>query len=189
MRRYERPEVSVAGGSILLHSCAMQTMFPMNVVNRLTASSVEWTTYTSKDWLLVAASILLLLAYEGIYLAIYHYAPHRCTLHRNIQCRKYVSISLKLLRRNLADCTLCERRWVEGLLRKKGAEVLVVQSLRNGILAANFFAGASSTIALFILGYVHSIGELWAPELDISASLLLSLFTLFIFASSASFKL
>jgi uncharacterized membrane protein len=54
---------------------------------------------------------------------------------------------------------------VEGLLRKKGAEVLVVQSLRNGILAANFFAGASSTIALFILGQITAIGGVQAAQL------------------------
>jgi len=42
------------------------------------------------------------------------------------------------------------------MMRKKGAEILVIQALRNGILAGNFFAGTSSTIALWTMGYAHA---------------------------------
>lgn len=59
----------------------------------------------------------------------------------------------------MTDFNSFERRWVEGTMRKKGSEVLVVQSFRNGILASTFFAGASSTITLFLLGYVQPIGR------------------------------
>lgn len=74
-----------------LHALAMQgTSYPIHVVNRLVQSTTSWDAYTTKDWVFIALAVAVLLAYEGFYLAIYHIAPHRCTLHRNILCRRYV---------------------------------------------------------------------------------------------------
>ena len=74
----------------LLCGGAMQTSYPIHVVNRAVQSVTSWDSYTAKDWVFIALAVIVLLAYEGFYLAVYHLAPHRCTLHRNILCRRYV---------------------------------------------------------------------------------------------------
>mgnify|MGYP007097017710 CR=1 FL=1 len=68
----------------------MQAIFPINVMNKASATSADWLLYTWKDWLLMSLSVVILLAYEGVFLFIYHVSPHHCTLHRNINARKYV---------------------------------------------------------------------------------------------------
>jgi hypothetical protein len=135
----------------------MQTIFPVNVASKLATANSDWLLYTWKDWLLIGLSIAVLLIYEGVFLFVYHVSPHHCTLHRNISARKYAKLpNLHFLVQKLT-LYLSERRWVESLLKKKGAEILVVQALRNGIIAANFFAGASFTIAIFVIGYVFLV--------------------------------
>jgi len=37
----------------------------------------------------MAVSLVILILYEGFYLIVYYFLPHRCTLHRNISNKSY----------------------------------------------------------------------------------------------------
>lgn len=69
----------------------MQEIFPI-LMNRAPSvhPSEEWSAYKAKDWTLLAISLVILILYEGFYLVIYYFLPHRCTLHRNIANKSYV---------------------------------------------------------------------------------------------------
>lgn len=69
-------------------------IFPI-LMNRAPAAhaSEDWSSYKAKDWTLLAISLVILILYEGFYLVIYYFLPHRCTLHRNIVSKSYVDLS------------------------------------------------------------------------------------------------
>lgn len=69
----------------------MQAFLPDNVFTRAVTLTVDFSSYNTKDWILIAVSALILVGYEGFFVAVYHIAPHHCTLYRNIRARQYVN--------------------------------------------------------------------------------------------------
>lgn len=101
------------------------------------------------EWLMVAASVLALLAYEGYLVWVGRLSPLRVarTAHAEIRAR-----------------------WVVAMLQREGkdTEVLVVQTIRNSIMAASFMASTSAlaltgTLTLSGLGNVES--PVWSGSL------------------------
>lgn len=101
------------------------------------------------EWLMIAATLLVLLAYEGYLIWMGRLSPMRVarTAHAEIRAR-----------------------WVVAMLEREGrdTEVLVIQTIRNSIMAASFMASTSAlaltgTLTLSGLGNVNS--NVWGGSL------------------------
>lgn len=95
------------------------------------------------EWVVIVGSMLMLLVYEGYLLRVGRSAPMKVarTAHAEIRAR-----------------------WVMAILERPGTEVLVIQTLRNSVMAASFMASTAvialtGTLTLSGLGNIEN--QLW----------------------------
>lgn len=139
------------------------TLVPVEVPE---AAGSSWKHYATTDWLFLGLSLSILVCYTVFYLLLFHFFSRRSTLYRNMVQRRYVKelgCSLGrtppfLAHTDPLSSTLSpfwfSRSWVVEMMQRKGAEILLIQATRNGILTSSFFSVTCTTLAVFLLGYV-----------------------------------